>query len=760
MALMDKGASAPEEDSAKQSVQTAKFAVDKATSGASKLVSHHNNSILRSNEKAANSMLHTADNGSVLKSGGEEGSKLRNKEKSSVLRSSNEKNATKLLSSGMDSSGSSKLKNNQSSALKIDGQHRGNERLMARFMPDEQRIEKNSMKIDKIDTKLNKTMKNRYYRDYKIKGGIKSPLRIEASMKSKLRPTSLEKATGAAGGIAKSGLNKGVNLTDQDELGIQKAWADTASKAAGAASAVYKVSKTAKYWRGMRNEMKAASLLRKEEKLMRSTFKAEYRQAFDLFKASGVGKASNLLEKQKYKKFLKRKYMKNAMKQYRAAKKAGEASKTVFSTGLSLADKLKSVGGALFGAFKKLLTKKATWVVLLGGSSVMLLPVIMSLFLNLLVGMMGGADADNQQQTGQNVPEQVVQWREFVEERCKANNDPKSKTDLTKFVNAILATIWQESGGNPDSCSGDVMQCKACGLWDDSKMPSDWSEAQKSIDVGIRYFYNGLKSWGVTDPEDYDGLQIVAQGYNYGFAFLGWMKEKGKSKWTKELSALYSAERCAETGWTSYGHVPYGEEWLEKYKGANSDGEGDGKVVKEKGVEGVLKTALNQEGITENPSGSNNVIFNTAFYGHEVSGDGYPWCCAFVWWCFEKSGNGNLVPKTAGCAYMESHISEYGGKKITKMTDAKRGDLVIFRGGQHIGIVVENKGNGNLVTIEGNTTPENGTGSEYNGGCVAKRNRNISASGITAVLRPKYPTSSATTTEEKGSKATTESKKK
>lgn len=207
-------------------------------------------------------------------------------------------------------------------------------------------------------------------------------------------------------------------------------------------------------------------------------------------------------------------------------------------------------------------------------------------------------------------------------------------------------------------------------------------------------------------------------------------------------------------------NVPYGEEWLEKYKGASSDGEGDGEVVKEKGVEGVLKTALNQEGITENPSGSNNVIFNTAFYGHEVSGDGYPWCCAFVWWCFEKSGNGNLVPKTAGCAYMESHISEYGGKKITKMTDAKRGDLVIFRGGQHIGIVVENKGNGNLVTIEGNTTPENGTGSEYNGGCVAKRNRNISASGITAVLRPKYPASSTSTTEEKGGKATTESKKK
>ena len=95
-----------------------------------------------------------------------------------------------------------------------------------------------------------------------------------------------------------------------------------------------------------------------------------------------------------------------------------------------------------------------------------------------------------------------------------------SGVDLTLFVNAILTTIQQESGGVSESCGGDLMQCAACGLWDDAAMPSEWTTEQKSIDVGIRYFYSGLKSFPVTDPEDYDGLQMVAQGYNYGFAFL------------------------------------------------------------------------------------------------------------------------------------------------------------------------------------------------------------------------------------------------
>ena len=44
-------------------------------------------------------------------------------------------------------------------------------------------------------------------------------------------------------------------------------------------------------------------------------------------------------------------------------------------------------------------------------------------------------------------------------------------------------------------------------------------------------------------------------------------------------------------------------------------------------VDDILKTALAEVGVTEYPPNSNNVKYNTAYYGHEVSGSAYPWWC-------------------------------------------------------------------------------------------------------------------------------------
>lgn len=384
----------------------------------------------------------------------------------------------------------------------------------------------------------------------------------------------------------------------------------------------------------------------------------------------------------------------------------------------------------IFNTFKKKIISLG-----LKGLAAIFLPPLLTILFGMLISAPMVLLFKQQAET--TMPADVLKWRPWVIERCKANNDPNSNVDLNQYVNAILATIWQESGGVAETCGGDLMQCKACGLWDNSKMPGNWSEAQKSIDVGIRYFYGGLKSWPVKDPGDYSGLQMVAQGYNYGFGF--WNYEgivKGETEWSLGLSEAF----CMSKG-GAYGHPSYGQEWLEKYQIITLGGaEGNGEVVVKRGVDGVLETAKAQVGITENPPGSNNVIFNTDFYGHAVSGDSYPWCCAFVWWCFEKSGNGDLVPKTAGCAAMQGMIGNYGGARLLNKSAAKPGDLVIFRNGAHIGIVLENKGKGNIVTIEGNTSPEAG-GNEYNGGAVAIKHHNITTSNITAILRPKYPKS-------------------
>lgn len=48
----------------------------------------------------------------------------------------------------------------------------------------------------------------------------------------------------------------------------------------------------------------------------------------------------------------------------------------------------------------------------------------------------------------------------------------------------------------------------------------------------------------------------------------------------------------------------------------------------------LLQIAASQVGTKESPANSNNVKYNTWYYGHAVSGSAYPWCAVFVEWCF------------------------------------------------------------------------------------------------------------------------------
>lgn len=58
----------------------------------------------------------------------------------------------------------------------------------------------------------------------------------------------------------------------------------------------------------------------------------------------------------------------------------------------------------------------------------------------------------------------------------------------------------------------------------------------------------------------------------------------------------------------------------------------------------LLALAMSEVGITEYPSNSNNVKYNTWFYGHSVSGPKYPWCAAFVSWLFNQLEGGSTLP--------------------------------------------------------------------------------------------------------------------
>lgn len=132
-----------------------------------------------------------------------------------------------------------------------------------------------------------------------------------------------------------------------------------------------------------------------------------------------------------------------------------------------------------------------------------------------------------------------------------------------------------------------------------------------------------------------------------------------------------------------------------------------------------LKMVANEIGTKEEPMGSNNVKYNTWYYGKEVSGDQYMWCMVFVQWCFDHAGL-TLPYKTALC----KGLWEYYQTNMPTKCHAKNpkpGDIVILgRGtnGGHTGIV--EKVNGvDYTTIEGNS-----------GDQVKRVNRKVSDSNL------------------------------
>lgn len=144
----------------------------------------------------------------------------------------------------------------------------------------------------------------------------------------------------------------------------------------------------------------------------------------------------------------------------------------------------------------------------------------------------------------------------------------------------------------------------------------------------------------------------------------------------------------------------------------------------------VLEIARAEIGTAESPANSNNVKYNTWFWGKSVSGSKYPWCMAFVQWCFDRAGM-RLPCVTASCSALENWFKRNKPDKVVKTP--RPGDIVIYTFG-HTGIV-ESAGSGYITAIEGNTSPGN-AGSQSNGGMVCRRTR--ASYTVKAYLRPDY----------------------
>lgn len=156
----------------------------------------------------------------------------------------------------------------------------------------------------------------------------------------------------------------------------------------------------------------------------------------------------------------------------------------------------------------------------------------------------------------------------------------------------------------------------------------------------------------------------------------------------------------------------------------------------------VINKAKSYVGMTELPPNSNNVIFNTHYYGKAVSGSAYPWCAVFLWDVFRLVGASELFFGGKKCAYTPTLANYY--KQLGRWySTPKVGDLVFYQFSgssriNHVGIVIEVISNKKIKTIEGNT----GSGNDANGGAVMIRDR--ATTYVKGYGRPDYKGSVST----------------
>jgi len=118
-----------------------------------------------------------------------------------------------------------------------------------------------------------------------------------------------------------------------------------------------------------------------------------------------------------------------------------------------------------------------------------------------------------------------------------------------------------------------------------------------------------------------------------------------------------------------------------------------------------VSIAKSQIGIKE--TGTNNVKYNTWYYGRTVNGRAgtseYAWCVTFICWCANQLGILNkLIPRCNNVGTVRDWYNAKGLYFLRSNYTPKSGDLIIFKNTSHIGIVQKVEGS-RVWTIEGNS---------------------------------------------------------
>lgn len=134
----------------------------------------------------------------------------------------------------------------------------------------------------------------------------------------------------------------------------------------------------------------------------------------------------------------------------------------------------------------------------------------------------------------------------------------------------------------------------------------------------------------------------------------------------------------------------------------------------------IVDVAIGELGYSE--TGNNQTKYG-AWYGM----NGAAWCHMFVSWCANQAGvSTSIVPKTASCSNGISWFKNKNQFKDRGKYTPKRGDIIYFRNGGHVGIVEKVSGS-TVHTVEGNTSDK-----------VARRSYSLSNTSITGYGVPAY----------------------
>ena len=94
-------------------------------------------------------------------------------------------------------------------------------------------------------------------------------------------------------------------------------------------------------------------------------------------------------------------------------------------------------------------------------------------------------------------------------------------------------------------------------------------------------------------------------------------------------------------------------------------------------VNQIMDIARKELGVKESPANSNNVKYNTWFYGRTVSGSAYPWCMAFVQWVFAQAG-AKLPYTTASCSALLNWYKKNRPAGVVKSPSRETSPFIIL----------------------------------------------------------------------------------